>query len=377
MAQSLSSRIEKDKEKDKKSKSKYSSSKPSLLFSMFSSRKHDSSDGDDKKKPSSSKSKKPSSKSSSSKTSKSAASRSSKGHDKFENSSRNKHESSVLPSANFRDESRILDSRFFKDESAAPAKLPDTFQESKSKYVSRPSSSQSSMPYSVDFSQFANKYSESSKQYTATKPSNLATETKPESESEEEESIKIESKAPSHIKSVLTSATDIKMATRQLKLSTLPPSERAAQESWALSIIQKVGICPQNMAWQRIDLPTSKGYQCAGGAHFISDDPIAEGKCGIMRTQQRDPSKLWGPFYPDPNNPRKFDYHDLETKPSYVVPNGCLTDPSDLGMRTFGRGRMGACLGGGVGVLQHFSHVDNARAASYPKALLLHAVKAK
>lgn len=48
-----------------------------------------------------------------------------------------------------------------------------------------------------------------------------------------------------------------------------------------------------------------------------------------MRTQSKDPLKLLGPFYPDPNNPRKFDFYDLEKKPSYVVPDGWLTDPND------------------------------------------------
>ncbi|PVH78074.1 hypothetical protein DL98DRAFT_534128 [Cadophora sp. DSE1049] len=335
VAPSSSSHTDKDKDKDKKSKSKSSSSKPSLISSMFSSRKHESSDEDDKKKSSSSKSKKPSSKSSSSKTSKTSASPASKLRDEPKYSTSKTSRPSVLLSANFCDESKLLESKFFRDESAAPAELPDTFEEFKSKYASTTSSPKSNMPQSIGFSQFASKYSEPSKQYTPTKLSELVTDIKAESEPEEEESIKIESKAPSHIKSILTSPTDLRMATRQLKLSSLPPPERAAQESWAQSIIQKVGNCPQNMAWQHINLPTSKGYQCAGGAHFISDELIAEGKCGIMRTQKGDPSKLWGPFIPDPGNPRKFDFYDLEKKPSYVVPDGWLTDPSDPGNADF------------------------------------------
>ncbi|KAH7348434.1 hypothetical protein BKA65DRAFT_500616 [Rhexocercosporidium sp. MPI-PUGE-AT-0058] len=138
------------------------------------------------------------------------------------------------------------------------------------------------------------------------------------------EDFKIKSKAPSHIKSVFVDPKDIEMASRQIKMTSLPPRERTKQEEWAQKMIQKVGNCPQDLPWNRIE--EYNGYQCTGLGHFITDELIAEGKCGIMKTKSRDPRTLWGPYCPDPKNRKKFDFYDLREKPTYLAPDGWVMD---------------------------------------------------
>jgi hypothetical protein len=101
--------------------------------------------------------------------------------------------------------------------------------------------------------------------------------------------------APSHAKSTLRSAYDIKMASRQTRIKTLAPEDRRKQEKWAQDQIKVTGACPENFLWIRNDT----GYECAGGSHHIPDELLAEGRGGIMIGPCIDPV---GPYYMNPKD---------------------------------------------------------------------------
>ncbi|CAL3972208.1 hypothetical protein PZA11_004612 [Diplocarpon coronariae] len=108
------------------------------------------------------------------------------------------------------------------------------------------------------------------------------------------------SMAPSAIRSVVSSPADQKMASQQAVISSLPPPERKAQESWAQAVISRTSQCPQNYAWERRD--DHGGYQCAGKNHFVPDALVAEGKGGVYFVPEASLSSgvRWGPYYQDP-----------------------------------------------------------------------------
>ena len=67
------------------------------------------------------------------------------------------------------------------------------------------------------------------------------------------------------------------MGSRQTKIESLPPKERAEQEAWAQEQLQQnAGVCVAGFAWYRIE----GGYRCHGGNHMVADELLAEGKGG-------------------------------------------------------------------------------------------------
>ncbi|KAF8865670.1 hypothetical protein BDZ45DRAFT_736244 [Acephala macrosclerotiorum] len=64
------------------------------------------------------------------------------------------------------------------------------------------------------------------------------------------------------------------MVSCQAKIETLLPQQRKEQEEWAESEMEEgLAPCPRGGIWQR----DHGGYRCAGRAHFISDELLAEG----------------------------------------------------------------------------------------------------
>lgn len=114
------------------------------------------------------------------------------------------------------------------------------------------------------------------------------------------------SMAPPIARSILQTPEDVKMASRQTRIESLPPVGRKAQEEWAQSMIKRAGVCPENFAWKR----QPGGYQCEGGGYGITDGLLAEGKGGIMAHRTRKWEVSEGPYYQDPNTPGRFLRHD-------------------------------------------------------------------
>jgi hypothetical protein len=106
------------------------------------------------------------------------------------------------------------------------------------------------------------------------------------------------SRAPPHAASLFVDKTDAKMAERQTHYETMTPDQRATQDVWAQSFLQRYTPCPVGYDWQRIK---GKGYQCKGGSHLVTDELIHEGKGGLMILRYRNP---WfpaiGPYYEIP-----------------------------------------------------------------------------
>jgi len=78
------------------------------------------------------------------------------------------------------------------------------------------------------------------------------------------------------IKTAFTSEHDIKMASRQTKIDSLPPAERKKQEEWAQKKIKEFAPCPAGFDWLRVP----GGYNCTAGSHWMTDELLAEGKVG-------------------------------------------------------------------------------------------------
>ncbi|KAF8853830.1 hypothetical protein BDZ45DRAFT_566739, partial [Acephala macrosclerotiorum] len=79
-------------------------------------------------------------------------------------------------------------------------------------------------------------------------------------------------------KSIFKSEYDIKMAERQMSMRFLPPAEQKEQEEWAQTQLKQNASsnCPVGLIWVRC----KDGYRCLGGAHYVSDKLLAEGKGG-------------------------------------------------------------------------------------------------
>jgi hypothetical protein len=121
------------------------------------------------------------------------------------------------------------------------------------------------------------------------------------------------SKTGTALPSLLQSAHDAQMASRQSQIDSMEPSDRQAQSSWAQSIIQRSRCCPQKYGWNR----AIGGYHCAGGHHYISDSLLADGNGGVLVLD--DPNNVslsYGPYYPDPSHIGQFLYCGPEPKPS-------------------------------------------------------------
>lgn len=82
-----------------------------------------------------------------------------------------------------------------------------------------------------------------------------------------------------------------KVASSKNNLPTSTPSSRQG------------GSCPQGLAWIRAG--EDNGYWCGGGAHFISDALLAEGKGGVVW-------KMCGLYYPDRKDSRRYLYSGPE-----------------------------------------------------------------
>lgn len=122
-------------------------------------------------------------------------------------------------------------------------------------------------------------------------------------------------RAPPHIRTTLTKAYDIEMASKQTRIENLPPAERKKQEEWAQAQIRLHGSCPEHYLWNRI----RDGYQCQGGNHLISDELLAEGKRGIFLFGGAMQSPPYGPYYPDSDGI----YH-------YAGPTNFIPQPSQM-----------------------------------------------
>jgi hypothetical protein len=80
---------------------------------------------------------------------------------------------------------------------------------------------------------------------------------------------------------VYTSPEDLRRATMQSRYHSLTPCERKLQDKWATQKADSFAPCPAGYPWERHPNPHSPGYQCRGGAHFMSDGILTEGIPGL------------------------------------------------------------------------------------------------
>jgi len=99
---------------------------------------------------------------------------------------------------------------------------------------------------------------------------------------------RIPSTAPSQLHSIHVGSKAQTMASRQASFATLTPVDQKEQSKWAQSVISQQNACPEGYSWDRVD----GGYQCKGRGHGMSDNLIAEGKCGVLSL----PTRRWGEF---------------------------------------------------------------------------------
>jgi hypothetical protein len=96
---------------------------------------------------------------------------------------------------------------------------------------------------------------------------------------------------------------DVKMASRQTRIESMPPKECQEQEKWAQSQLRQLDTkCPLGFVWGRIP----GGYRCLPegkpGIHKVTDELIAEGKGGVYVLSLDMVNKWTGPFYKDPSS---------------------------------------------------------------------------
>jgi hypothetical protein len=130
------------------------------------------------------------------------------------------------------------------------------------------------------------------------------------------------STAPSHARSLFINQSEAKMASRQTQYESLPPEQRAKQETWAQSFLKREGRCPQDFGWQRVE---GIGYQCEGLNHLITDELVAEGKGGFMVLREENPYfPAMGPYYEMAGRPGWFKYAGPEPRWPDVVDEASL-----------------------------------------------------
>jgi hypothetical protein len=78
-------------------------------------------------------------------------------------------------------------------------------------------------------------------------------------------------------RSTLKTSYDVKMATRQPQIDSLPPTDKAEQEKWAQAQLQQHSTCAAGLPWRKIP----GGYQCTGPYHIMTHKLLAEGKGGV------------------------------------------------------------------------------------------------
>jgi hypothetical protein len=131
--------------------------------------------------------------------------------------------------------------------------------------------------------------------------------TKPASSIQEKSrNAPLNSQKPSSSKTSIPTGTifktefDVKMASRQTRIESMPPNERKVQEQWAQSQLRQLDTkCPLGYDWGRI----RGGYRCLPdgkpGIHMVTDELIAEGKGGVYMLSLDMTTKWKGPFYKD------------------------------------------------------------------------------
>lgn len=93
---------------------------------------------------------------------------------------------------------------------------------------------------------------------------------------------------------------DIKMASRQTCIESLPPKERQEQEKWAHEQLKQIpGACVDGYSYTRV----CGGYVCQRNICLITDELLAEGRAGYhllclnrRSASSREPTRH-GPFY--------------------------------------------------------------------------------
>ena len=103
---------------------------------------------------------------------------------------------------------------------------------------------------------------------------------------------------------------DEEVASQQIRIEQLPPTERKQQDIWALEQFDQVSPCPKGFSWQRV--PGEGFYRCHRGSPLVTDellvsahgeyyDRIYHGGYRYSVAISRAGHHLTGPFYVDPN----------------------------------------------------------------------------
>lgn len=105
--------------------------------------------------------------------------------------------------------------------------------------------------------------------------------------------LQTKSRASSNVKSIYTTPHDLDMASKQMKIKSLPPKEREQQDKWATKKLTMTDACPDAFEWRRVE----EGYHCKGEHHFVTDELLAEGMRGVFLIGGDLEIERWGPYY--------------------------------------------------------------------------------
>ena len=126
------------------------------------------------------------------------------------------------------------------------------------------------------------------------------------------------SRAPPHVKSILTIPTNTHMASLQTRLHTLSPPALQKQDIWARTQLLRSGVCPQGYAWDKCD-DFGGGYLCQGKKHFVSNQLLADGQGGVfLWAGWPEPEEIYGPYYRDEVDRGWMVYGGVEPRDGYA-----------------------------------------------------------